>query len=161
MTTEKIKFKVHLTAEYWNKPPQVEILVNDKKYFDGNVEKTVNDSTPQVIEFTHELELEKTHKFSIILKNKTNQDTLVENHKIIKDQLVNIKYIEIDEIDIGSIVYEGKYYPTYPEPWATEQKTAGIELPTFIKNTTSLGHNGRWELEFSSPFYLWLLENLY
>ena len=30
-----------------------------------------------------------------------------------------------------------------------------------IKEATRLGHNGTWEFKFSSPFYLWLLENLY
>ena len=42
--------------------------------------------------------------------------------------LANIKYIEIDEIDIGGLVYEGVYTPTYPEPCATQQKEEGIDL---------------------------------
>jgi hypothetical protein len=86
---------------------------------------------------------------------------MVENNQIIKDQLLFIKSIEIDEIDLGGLVYEGVYYPQYSEPWASEQKQAGKELPVSFKNVTSMGHNGRWELGFTSPFYMWLLENLY
>jgi hypothetical protein len=75
--------------------------------------------------------------------------------------LLHIKSIEIDEIDIGALVYEGVYTPKYPEPWATQQKQVGNILPQSFKNVTKIGHNGRWELSFESPFYMWLLENLY
>ena len=77
------------------------------------------------------------------------------------DQLLNIKSIEIDEIDIGGLVYEGVYEPTYPEPWATQQKKAGVVLQKTMKNVTCMGHNGVWRFKFQSPFYMWLLENLY
>ena len=34
-------------------------------------------------------------------------------------------------------------------------------LPETFKNVTKMGHNGTWTFTFSSPFYMWLLENLY
>jgi hypothetical protein len=80
---------------------------------------------------------------------------------ILKDQLLNIKSIEIDEIDIGALVYEGVYTPDYPEPWATQQRDAGVVLEKTSKNVTQMGHNGVWTFSFTSPFYMWLLENLY
>jgi len=86
---------------------------------------------------------------------------VVDNGVIVKDQLLHIKSIEIDEIDIGALVYAGVYTPQYSEPWATEQAAAGHKLPESFKNVTAMGHNGRWEFQFSSPFYMWLLENLY
>ena len=86
---------------------------------------------------------------------------LDEDGKIIKDQLLNIKSIEIDEIDIGALVYEGVYRPEYPEPCASQQRKAGKELPETLKNVTQMGHNGTWTFTFTSPFYMWLLENLY
>ena len=78
-----------------------------------------------------------------------------------KDQLLHIKDIEIDEIDIGSLIFEGIYKPSYPEPWATEARAKGVDLPETFKNSPTMGHNGTWTLTFSSPFYMWLLENLY
>ena len=62
---------------------------------------------------------------------------------------------------MGSLLYNGVYTPIYPEPWATQQKNNGIELPESITNSPDLGHNGTWSLSFTSPFYMWLLENLY
>jgi hypothetical protein len=72
--------------------------------------------------------------------------------EITKDQLLHIKSIEIDEIDIGALVYEGVYTPAYPEPWASQQKQAGNALLESFKNVTNIGHNGRWELGFSITF---------
>jgi hypothetical protein len=80
---------------------------------------------------------------------------------ILKDQLLNIKGIEIDEIDIGALIYDGVYTPEYPEPWASQQREAGVELQESFKNVSQIGHNGEWRFEFASPFYMWLLENLY
>ena len=75
--------------------------------------------------------------------------------------MLHIKSVEIDEIEIGTLVYEGIYKPNYPEPWATQQHEAGVDLPQTCKNVTVMGHNGSWTFRFSSPFYMWLLENLY
>jgi hypothetical protein len=84
-----------------------------------------------------------------------------EKGDLIKDQLLHIKDIEIDEINIGALVYEGVYTPTYPEPWATQQRELGNEMEESFKNVTMMGFNGKWTFTFSSPFYMWLLENLY
>ena len=80
---------------------------------------------------------------------------------LLKDQLLHIKSIEIDEIDLGSLLFEGVYRPNYPEPWATQQRESGHNIPETLKNSTDLGHNGTWTFTFTSPFYMWLLENLY
>jgi hypothetical protein len=58
-------------------------------------------------------------------------------------------------------VYEGVYTPEYPEPWASQQRAAGHELEKSFNKVTFMGHNGKWKLKFASPFYMWLLENLY
>jgi hypothetical protein len=159
MTTENLKFKIQLYAQYWDKPPVAEILIGDQSKFKQEI--TGTEQNPNLIEFYHDLNEGQEYKFVIHRSNKDNSQTVVENDQIVKDQLLFIKSIEIDEIDLGGLVYEGSYYPEYPEPWATEQKQAGKELPIHFKNVTSMGHNGRWELTFTSPFYMWLLENLY
>ena len=78
-----------------------------------------------------------------------------------KISLIKKAYLKIDEIDIGGLVYEGVYKPEYPEQWATQQTKAGNKLPETLKNVTQMGHNGTWTFSFTSPFYMWLLENLY
>lgn len=159
MATEKLKFKLELWADYWDRAPQANILINDRSHY--NQEIKGSEKEPTVIEFDHELT--EGEKYFLIIERvgKDRRQTVVENGQIVKDQLLHIKSIEIDEIDIGALVYEGVYTPKYPEPWATQQQQAEKELPKSFKNVTTLGHNGRWELGFESPFYMWLLENLY
>ena len=158
--TEKIKFQIKLWGEYFDRSPQATIMLNNKIVVEKQeIAGTAN--TPITFEFTEELEIEKEYELIIKREGKDKTQTIVENGEIIKDQLLHIHSIEIDEIDIGGLIYEGLYVPKYPEPWATQQKNAGIELPESFKNVTCMGHNGEWKLKFSSPFYMWLLENLY
>ena len=160
MATEKLKFKLELYATMWDKPPHAEILINDKSYFKDDI--TATEDKPQVIEFEHEVEEGVDYELIIKRSGKVNNQTVVNDKgDLLKDQLLNIKSIEIDEIDIGALVYEGIYTPEYPEPWATQQREAGTELKESFKNVTQMGHNGTWRFKFSSPFYMWLLENLY
>ena len=160
MGTEKLKFRLELFATMWDKPPHAEILINDKSYFNDKISGT--EDKPDVIEFEHECDEGKEHVLTIKRSGKTPRQTVI-NAKgdILKDQLLEIKRMEIDEIDIGALIYEGVYTPNYPEPWATQQKEAGHELKESFTNVSKMGHNGTWSLKFESPFYMWLLDNLY
>ena len=160
MGTEKLKFKLELYATMWDQPPHAEVLVNDKLFFDGDI--TGTEEKPNVIVFEHELDEDKEYNLIINRSLKTKNQTVInEKGDILNDQLLHIKSIEIDEIDIGALIYEGVYTPQYPEPWATQQREAGVELQESFKNVSKIGHNGEWKFTFSSPFYMWLLENLY
>jgi hypothetical protein len=160
MATEKLKFKLELYATMWDKPPHAEILIDDHNYFKGDI--TGTEDKPDIVEFEHMLEEGTEYELVIKRLGKNNKQTVLDKNKnILKDQTLHIKNIEIDEIDIGGLVYEGIYKPLYPEPWATQQREAGNELKESFKNVTCIGHNGEWRFTFSSPFYMWLLENLY
>ena len=160
MGTEKLKFKLGLYATMWDQPPHAEILIDKHSYFKGEI--TGTEDKPDIIEFEQELEEGKEYNLIINRSGKTPKQTVInEKGDILNDQLLNIKNIGIDEIDIGTLVYEGVYTPNYPEPWATQQREAGTELQESLKNVTQIGHNGEWKFTFSSPFYMWLLENLY
>jgi len=160
MATEKLKFKLELYATMWDLPPHAEILINDKSQFKGDIKGT--EDKPNVIEFEHEFT--EGEKCEMIIKRSgkgKNQTVVNDNGDLLKDQLLNIKDIEIDEINIGALVYEGVYTPNYPEPWATQQRESGNELKESFAQVTQMGHNGEWRFTFASPFYMWLLENLY
>ena len=160
MGTEKLKFKLELYATMWDQPPHAEILIGDKSHFTGDI--TGTEDKPDVVEFEHELDEGKEYTIIINRSGKNKGQTVInENGDVLKDQLLHIKGIEIDEIDIGALVYEGVYTPEYPEPWASQQREAGVELPESFKNVIRMGHNGKWSFKFTSPFYMWLLENLY
>jgi len=161
MATEKLRFKLELYATMWDKAPHAEILVGGKSYFNDDITSTKD--KPTLIEF--EAELEEDKKYDLIINRSgkgVNQTVVNEKGDILKDQLLHIKGIEIDEINLGSLIYDGVYTPEYPEPWATQQAEAGNELrESFTNVTPPMGFNGEWKLSFSSPFYMWLLENLY
>ena len=160
MATEKLKFKLELYATMWDKPPHAEILIDDNSHFKGDI--TGTEDKPDLIEFEHELEEDKEYNLIIKRSGKTKNQTLInEKGDILKDQLLHIKSMEIDEIDTGALVYEGIYTPKYPEAWATQQREAGTKLEESFKNVTQMGHDGEWKFKFASPFYMWLLENLY
>ena len=160
MATEKLKFKLELYANFWDKPPIAEVLVNDNSFYNGTI--TGTEDKPQLIEFEFECEEGKDHTLTISRSGKVKGQTVVnENGNVLKDQLLKIKRIEIDEVELGSLVYSGIYTPEYPEPWASQQREAGTELKESFKNVTTMGHNGTWQFKFTSPFYMWLLENLY
>ena len=160
MATEKLNFKLELYATMWNQPPVAEIKLNSKSYFKSEITST--EQHPTIIEFEDELTEESEYGLIIERSGKgKNQTVLNDKGEIIKDQLLHIKGIEIDGIDIGALVYEGVYTPQYPKPWATQQRESGQDLKDSFKNVTQMGFDGEWKLTFSSPFYMWLLENLY
>jgi hypothetical protein len=160
MGTEKLKFKMELYATMWDQPPHAEILIEDKSHFKGDI--TGTEDNPNLIEFEHEFTEGEKGELIIKRSGKTKGQTVInEKGDILKDQLLHIKSIEVDEIDLGGLVYAGVYTPEYPEPWATQQRQAGVELRESFTNVTQIGHDGKWSFKFQSPFYMWLLENLY
>lgn len=59
-------------------------------------------------------------------------------------------------------VWAGVYEPVYPEPWATEQASAGIILKSQLSPHTYLGWPGMWTLDFEAPVFSWIhkIQNL-
>ena len=160
MATENLKFKIELFATFWDKKPTCEVLVNDTSVYNGVVDGS--EKEPNVIEFKHPCEEGKEYKLILNRQGKNDSQTILNDKgDILHDQLLHIKSIEIDEIDIGTLVFDGVYQPEYPKQWAAQQRKSGIDLPETIQNVTRMGHNGTWTFQFSSPFYMWLLENLY
>jgi len=160
MQTERLKFKLELYSTYWDKPPVAEISINSESQYQSEI--TGTEKTPTIIEFEKELTEGEKYTLTISRSGKDTKQTVVNAEgKIEKDQLLHIKSIEIDEIDLGGLIYEGIYTPIYPEPWYTQQVSAGNTLEKSFKNVTAMGHNGTWTLAFESPFYMWLLEKLY
>jgi hypothetical protein len=160
MATEKLKFKLELYATMWDKPPHAEIILGDHIHFKGDI--TGTEDKPDIVEFEYEMEAEQEYSLVINRLGKgKNQTVINDKGDILKDQLLHIKSVNIDEIDIGALVYEGVYTPKYPEPWATQQRESGTDLRDSFKNVTKMGFDGEWKFTFNSPFYMWLLENLY
>ena len=142
---ETLKFKIGLSGTYWDRKPQYTVLIDDVKVAEGSA-----DSEVFYIEFSHDLEDEKPHSVNIRLENKTNQDVVQSEDKsaILKDMLLNIESISIDDVDLGQL------------KWDKSKFTADDASRPELTGCVNLGWNGTYSLEFSCPFYLWLLENM-
>jgi hypothetical protein len=151
-TVEKLHFKLGLAGTYWDKQPVYSVYINDSVIVQS---ASVTAASEEVfyIEFNAEVAEGSTASLTVALENKTNQDTVKdddtrEDFTILKDMLLHIKSIEVEEIDLGSLIYTKSIY-VGNDP----------ARPT-LDNCIDLGWNGKWTLQFESPFYIWLLENI-
>ena len=152
-SSESIKFELYLISDYWDLPPKVDILVDDNVKFTGDMTEKIN-----YISFSHELDFDQLHKIQIRRYNKLPGQCVPMDDGTYKDQLLTLDKLIIDGINIQNIIQAYSYNePEYPEPWATLQRQQGIELEQKVLAETTFGHNGTWTLNFSSPFYEFLM----
>ena len=103
MGTEKLKFKIELYATMWDKPPYAEVLLNGKSFHNGPITGAVD--KPDLIEFEHLFTEGESVDLTIKRSGKTRNQTVVNDKgDLLKDQLLHIKNIEIDDINLGAIV---------------------------------------------------------
>lgn len=144
---ENLHFKIELAGTYWDKKPQYSILLNDRVIKTDAVTTESGDSF--FIEFDTDI-AEGLNALKIRLENKDWTDTIQNEDKteILKDMVLHIRSIEVDEIFLGEVI------------WTKSLFTGDEADRPVLDNCVDLGWNGTWALEFNSPFYLWLLENL-
>lgn len=143
-------FKIGLSGTYWDKKPAYSVSINDQVLVNG----VVNSVSDEVfyIEFDTTV-AEGTNSLNIRLENKTNDDVQkdrydTEDFTIINDMLLNIISVEVDDINISSLLHSLSIF-TGDDP----------DRPV-LNNCINLGWNGTWKLPFESPLYIWLLENI-
>ena len=92
------------------------------------------------------------HELRIVISGKTAEHTKVDAQgNIIKDVVVNIPSVTIDDIDVDQLfnekcVYTHDFNGSQPEIQDTFYGAAGC--------------NGTISFRFTTPIYLWLLENM-
>ena len=140
MATEKVSIEINLSSKYWDVIPRAKVKLDSMVLFQGEVNEPVC--------IKHELDLiEGDHVIEVILTNKDGRRyTIMEDGKIVKDMLLIVDSVLLDDIDLGYLITTKSNYDT----------DEGINH----ENMTSLGWNGSWKLGFTSPVYMWLLENL-
>ena len=148
MNEETLKFVVTLSATFWERRPQFSIWLDDHII----IQSEIPDTQSHPIAFERAIS-EGTHSLKIRLENKTTADTVIENGNIIKDMLLNIDDITIDDIGLGNLLWSAEYRLDDPQEY--NGKTI-----THLDSCVNLGWNGTYTLNFTSPFYIWLLEKL-
>lgn len=150
METEELLFKISLSGTYYNKVPEYSIILDEKIIKRAVI--TQSSDVIETVDFTTTLS-EGPHQLIIRLENKESSDTITDGDLIISDMLLNIKDIEIDEISLGQVLWDSTYILDEP------QLFNGI-ITNSLEQCTNLGWNGSYVLNISSPFYIWLLEQL-
>jgi len=153
-TSENIFFDLIFDAEFWDQPPTVDILVNGEIIEQHTV--THND---YCVRFRRVMKFDCPHVLEIRRHGKTNDQTKILPDGQIQTQTLHIKTVKLDNIDLRNVVWHtSRFYPEYPEPWATEQRNQGNTLEYPVPGEMYLGHNGTWRFEFTSPVYAFLVD---
>jgi hypothetical protein len=109
-------------------------------------------SAEQIVNFERRVD-EGPHELKIRLENKVDADTVIENGEVVKDMLLNIDDITIDDISLGNLLWSAEYILDKKRIYK------GQEID-HLDGCVNLGWNGTYTLKFTSPFYIWLLEKL-
>jgi len=68
--------------------------------------------------------------------------------------LLNIASIEVEDIGLGTLLWSRSVYKLdHPQKFNNS-------VVTELTDCVNLGWNGTYQLEFKTPFYSWLLENI-
>ena len=144
---EQVHVKLGISGTYWDKRPQYRVEYNNTVVCSGEI--TSESDVVEYVEFDCEYSTDDV-ALRVYLTNKTDSDTVENADKtaIVKDMLLNIVSCEIDEIDLGNLIYD-----------KTEFVPIDSSKPV-LKICVNLGFNGAWTLRWTNPFYIWLLENI-
>ena len=146
--SETLKFRIGVSGSYWDKKPAYSVSVDGVEQISAVI--AADTGVVEYAEFTLAVMEDSPHLLEIKLLNKTDDDVVQsqDQTEIVKDMLLNIESISIDDIELGQIKWdESEFVATDPA------------RPT-LKACLNLGWNGSYRLKFSSPFYLWLLEKM-
>jgi hypothetical protein len=152
-TKENIFFDIFLESTYWHLPPKLEIRVDGDTV--GNYSVDQHESH---IRFRRMMTFDRPHTLELHRTGKTNDQTKIMPDGSYKTQMLKIKTIKLDNIDLKNLILHSSIFePDYPEPWASEQKANGVQLEAQVPGELYLGHNGIWRFNFTSPVYKFLI----
>ena len=129
-------------------PLSVGVLLNGEEYFKTT---PVNDTLK--IEFDFPDEEDKEWKLELVVSGKTNVHTVLdEEFNIVSSTELLITNFNFDEINIDSVIL------TQSLPYTHNFNNTGKTVTEKFYDT--VGCNGTVTLDFTTPFYFWLLENM-
>jgi hypothetical protein len=156
MDVIKLKFDVGTT--------DAECKLGVKVTFDNNViYDNIHVTTTDHI--SHEIsDQDAEHELIIELYGKLPQHTKIDDvGNIVKDALITVENFQIDDIDISSMLtnYPNNLYQDVPTHLISYRHDFnGTQPVTIDPFHGAMGCNGTVTLKFTTPVYLWLLENM-
>ena len=143
---DTIKFQCNVKTTNSEIPLGFEALLDDKSVYK-------NDHIKDVCQVTFDIDdNEATHKLKFVMTGKTAEHTNVDDRgNITSDAVLEIYDIQIDDILIDQFLNNKTEYM---------HDFNGSQNATTDKFYGIMGCNGTVTFEFTTPFYLWLLENM-
>jgi hypothetical protein len=143
---ETVKFNCIVGSTDFTVPLGLEIWLDNHKFFD-------QDHIDQDYKIEHDIaDDDGDHELRFVLKNKQSGHTQVDAEgNIVSDATVTISGVEFDGIDCQ---YLTTTLAQYRHDFNSTSK------PIIDEFYGELGCNGTVTLKFSTPIYIWLLENM-
>jgi len=145
MSTAKLSFDISPSDSAC--PLGVEVWIDQHQIFDtGHLSDTVK--------ISHSIDdsTEAEHELRIVLKHKQSEHTTVDaDGNITKDAVINVNAFEFEEIDVSWVVQDLAEYT---------HNFNGSAAETTSRFFGTMGCNGTVSLKFTTPIYLWFLENM-
>jgi len=124
-----------------------DLLLNNNLVF---TTEHVTELTTVAVDIDDDVDTE--HELKFVLKNKTQAHTQVdEQGNILNDTMLSIGNMSFDKIKLGHMFFEQTVY---------HHDFNGSRDFVEDKFYGSMGCNGYVSLKFTTPIYLWLLENI-
>lgn len=143
---DKISVTFDLTSSDYTAALGFDVILDDKVLLSID---HVTESTPVSLEIADN---EGEHEFKFVMKNKTQEHTVVdEAGDITKDAMLSIANLTFDDIKLGH---------TFIEKCVYHHDFNRSQPPVEDKFFGDMGCNGHVSLRFTTPIYLWLLENM-
>jgi hypothetical protein len=143
---ETVRFNCVVDSTDFTVPLGLEIWLDQHKFFD-------QDHIDQTYQIEHEIsDDDGDHELRFVLKNKQSDHTRVDlEGNILSDATVTVSDIGFDGIDCQYLTTKLAQY---------QHDFNGTGEPTTESFYGELGCNGTVTLKFSTPIYIWLLENM-
>jgi hypothetical protein len=144
MTTAVISFAISPSDPAC--PLGVEVWVDQQQIF-------ATEHLADTVNVSHDIaEDDAEHKLRVILKNKLPEHTKIDaDGSITQDAVITVGSFEFEDINVNQIVQDLAVY--------THDFNGSGDI-TQSKFFGSMGCNGTLSLKFSTPIYIWLLENM-
>ena len=143
---DKITVSFDLTSSDYAAALGFEVLLDDVSLLSID---HVTEPMPVSLEI---LDDEAEHEFKFVMKNKTPEHTVVDdNGNITKDAVLSVANVAFDDIELGHVFVDRAVY---------HHNFNGSQDAIEDKFFGPMGCNGHVSLQFTTPIYLWLLENM-
>ena len=156
MDTVKLEFDIGTT--------DAECKLGVKVMLDNNIIYD-NSHVTDIYHVSHDInDQDGEHELTIELYGKLPEHTEIDTvGNIVKDALITVENFKIDDIDISSMLtsYPTQLYSDVPTHIIQYCHDFNGTQPAIVDRFHgSLGCNGTVTLKFTTPIYLWLLENM-